>query len=82
LILQRHHTIQDIAPRLRVIQHYFDDSSALLYEPDDVDDLVRVIRAVYADPACLDNMRAGLRAFNARYNWPVMEARYLALVSR
>jgi glycosyltransferase involved in cell wall biosynthesis len=74
--------IPTIAPRLRVIQHYFDQTSALLYEPDNVDDLARVIRAIYDDRACLENLRAGLRAFNARYNWPAMEARYLALVSR
>ena len=43
--------IPTIAPRLRVIEHYFDDTSALLYEPDDVDDLARAIRAVYTDRA-------------------------------
>jgi glycosyltransferase involved in cell wall biosynthesis len=73
--------IPTIAPRLRVIAHYFDDQTALLYRPDDVDDLARVIREVYADRAQLDRLREGLRAFNARYNWRGMEARYLELAA-
>ncbi len=73
--------IPTIAPRLRVINHYFDERSALLYEPDDVADLARVIQAVYDDRGLLDRLRAGLREFNARYNWPGMEARYLELAA-
>jgi glycosyltransferase involved in cell wall biosynthesis len=73
--------IPTIAPRLRVINYYFDEQSALLYEPDDVADLARVIQAVYDDRGLLDRLRAGLREFNARYNWPGMEARYLGLAA-
>jgi len=72
--------IPTIAPRLRAITQYFDDASALLYTADDIDDLTRVIKETYWDPACLDRVRMGLRTFNARYNWPSMETRYLELV--
>jgi glycosyltransferase involved in cell wall biosynthesis len=72
--------IPTIAPRLRVIQHYFDDDSALLYEPDDADDLARCIIAAYLDRGVLDHLRTGLSRFNAKYNWPSMERDYLHMV--
>ncbi len=73
--------IPTIAPRLRVIQHYFDNNNAILYEPDSTEDLVRCIRYVYERPENLENLKQGLREFNARFNWVDMERRYLNLVS-
>jgi glycosyltransferase involved in cell wall biosynthesis len=73
--------IPTIAPRLRVISHYFDDNSALLYTPDSPADLARAIEQAYTQPERLARIRQGLRDFNARYSWPSMERRYLELVS-
>ena len=73
--------IPAIAPRLRVIEHYFDGRSAILYEPDSVEDLARCIRAVYAQPSRLHALRSGLRSFNSKYNWAAMEKRYLESVA-
>jgi glycosyltransferase involved in cell wall biosynthesis len=70
-----------IAPRLRAIQHYFDDTNVIFYEPDNAEDLARCIREVYEHREKLDTLRAGLRAFNTRYNWASMEQRYLRLIS-
>jgi len=73
--------IPTIAPRLRIIQHYFDDTNAIFYEPDNAEDLARCIREVYDHRDKLNALRAGLRAFNARYNWATMEQRYLHLIT-
>jgi glycosyltransferase involved in cell wall biosynthesis len=72
--------IPTIAPRLRVIQHYFDDTNTLFYRPDDPEDLARCIRLVYQNPDVLDRLRVGLRTFNTRYTWSEMAQRYLRLV--
>lgn len=73
--------IPTIAPRLRVIEHYFNDCNAILYEPDSPEDLARCIKEVYEHPERLENLKHGLRDFNARYNWASMEQKYLNLVS-
>ncbi|MDZ7336946.1 MAG: glycosyltransferase family 4 protein [candidate division KSB1 bacterium] len=73
--------IPTIAPRLRIIRRYFDEASAILYEPDNVDDLARCMREVYEHQDRLDAVRKGLRAFNARHNWRSMEQRYLQLIT-
>ncbi len=72
--------IPSVAPRLRVIARYFDDGNALLYQPDNVEDLARCIRTAYAHPERLAALRQGLRRFNNRYNWQTMEAHYLGLL--
>lgn len=74
--------IPTIAPRLRAIQYYFDEGSAIFYEPDDVEDLARCIGEVYTDRALLDQRLEGLRRFNERYNWAEMGREYLELVAR
>jgi glycosyltransferase involved in cell wall biosynthesis len=72
--------IPTIAPRLRVIRHYFDDSNALFYEPDNVEDLARCIRSVYQRPEQLRGLKDGLRHFNARYSWTNAASGYVDLV--
>jgi glycosyltransferase involved in cell wall biosynthesis len=74
--------IPTIAPRLRIIQHYFNDTNAIFYEPDNSEDLARCIREVYEHRDRLNALRTGLRDFNARYNWASMEKRYLQLISQ
>ncbi len=73
--------IPTIAPRLRAIERYFDDESAVLYRPDDIEDLARRIRELYGDRSLLDRRREGLRDFNRRYNWDRMQREYLDLVA-
>lgn len=73
--------IPTIAPRLKIIEYYFDDSNAILYEPDSAEDLARCVRDVYKHRDRLENLRDGLRHFNAHHNWKGMEQKYLNLVS-
>ena len=71
-----------VAPRLPTIQSYFDDSCALFYEPDSARDMAARILAAYEDRSIIEACRSGLRAFNGRMRWSVMERRYLELVLR
>ena len=73
--------IPTIAPRLRAIAHYFDEGAALLYQPDDVADLARCMRAAYDSRARLATLREGLQRFNLRFNWTVMERRYFDMIA-
>lgn len=69
--------IPTIVPKLKILQRYFDESSAFFYEPDDAADLARVIRLVYEQRSEIAARVEGLRAFNAIYNWRKMAERYL-----
>ncbi len=72
--------IPTIAPRLRVIEHYFNDTNSILYEPDSIEALARSILNIYEHPEQLSRLKQGLRDFNARYNWPNMERSYLQII--
>lgn len=74
--------IPTIAPRLRTIETYFDDDSAVFYRADDAGDLARRMVEVGRDPGVLDRLRPGLERFNERYNWAAMEEVYMGLVRR
>jgi len=74
--------IPTIAPRLRVIAHYFDDTNAILYRPDDVADMARCIQEVYLHRDKLERLKEGLRGFNQQYSWPIMEKRYFDLINQ
>ena len=73
--------IPTIAPRLRVIRHYFDEQSAFFYQPDDAADMARRIVEVHRHRELVAGVRRHLRLFNQRHNWPAMERRYLELVA-
>jgi len=73
--------IPTIAPRLRVIRHYFNEDSAIFYTPDDVEDMARRIVEVYHHREIIANVKQCLRIFNQRHNWSAMEKKYLDIVS-
>jgi len=72
--------IPTIAPRLKTIQHYFDENSAIFYAPDNIEDMAYRILEVYKDKEIINKMKTGLRKFNKEYNWQVMEKRYLSII--
>jgi glycosyltransferase involved in cell wall biosynthesis len=74
--------IPTIAPRLRTISRYFDETTALFYTPDDAEDMARRIVDACRHRQLIENVRQHLRGFNQRHNWSVMEKRYLSLVSK
>ena len=70
--------IPTIAPRLKAITHYFDENSALFYEPDNAKDMAKCISDVYQDREIICNIKEKLKLFNQKYNWPAyMRYKYL-----
>jgi glycosyltransferase involved in cell wall biosynthesis len=72
--------IPTIAPRLKVIERYFDEDSAFFYGPDDAAELAATIRSIYVNRGVLFSRIEGLRRFNATHNWNVMAKRYMSLL--
>lgn len=72
--------IPSIVPRLRSIMSYFDETSAIFYDADDVRGLTERIVEVCEDRGLLERAKLGLRRFNRQYNWAAMEQRYMELV--
>ena len=70
-----------IAPRLRVIRHYFDEDSAFYYKTDDVEDFSRRIIEIYNDPDKINEVKKNLQIFNKKYNWTAMERTYLNIMT-
>jgi glycosyltransferase involved in cell wall biosynthesis len=72
--------IPTIAPRLKVIERYFDDTNAMFYDPDNVEQLTACIKNLYHDKSKISFLKLGLRRFNTQYNWELMENKYIDLV--
>lgn len=72
--------IPTVAPRLDVITYYFSSGDTLFYQPDDALDMSRRIEEAYGEPARLDALRTGVRAFNGRHNWACMETVYFDVI--
>jgi glycosyltransferase involved in cell wall biosynthesis len=72
--------IPTIAPRLKVIERYFDDTNAIFYDPDSVEQLTTCIRTIYHERSILSSLHLGLRRFNKQYNWELMDNRYVSLL--
>ena len=72
--------IPTIVPRLKIIERYFDESSAFFYETDSAQALAQTIRSIYRDRSMIQTRIDGLRRFNAEYNWDIMAERYLNIV--
>ncbi len=71
-----------IAARTTAIEAYFGNTMAELFEPGDVNDLARCLRALYQAPGRLAELSQGCRKFNEQYNWTSQAAGYAQLVDR
>lgn len=71
-----------IASRTTAIEGAFGGTMVELFEPGDVEGLAACLRALYRDPARLNELRDGSRRFNERYNWPKIGGAYVALVGQ
>lgn len=69
-----------IAAKTTAIEAYFADTMVELFEPDNVDDLVRCIRLLYQDQDRMQQLTEGCRKFKQQYNWTEISAEYVALV--
>ncbi len=69
-----------IAARTSAIHAYFKDTMTEFFEPDNLDDLVRCILALYNNPERLSELACGCQKFNQQYNWAKVSSEYAALV--
>ena len=73
--------IPTVAPRLKIIERYFNDTSAFIYEPDNASALANAIRAIYNNRSLITGRIDGLRKFNTEYNWDIMAECYLTMIN-
>lgn len=71
-----------VAPRLPVIEHYFDDSQIRFFEPGSAEDLAAAIADVCGDPARARERAARAASRLAAIGWPHQRRTYLELVDR
>jgi len=71
-----------IAARTSAIEAYFENTMVEFFEPGDVDDLARCIRALSKNLERLAELSQGSKKFNQRFNWAKIGAEYVALVDR
>jgi glycosyltransferase involved in cell wall biosynthesis len=61
--------IPAVIPRLKTIQHYFDDDMVSYYEPEDVASLASCIERLSQDPAARRTQAARAGQFLREYGW-------------
>ena len=69
-----------IASSTTAIRDHFSGMNVEFFEPGNVDDLVRVIQALYSQPARLADLRQGCQKYAEQYNWTTISSEYVALV--
>ncbi len=72
--------IPTIAPRLKVIEQYFEEDAAFFYPPDDAVALAAMIQSLSLNRSLLASRIEGLRRFNNVYNWKDMAQRYMKML--
>ena len=69
-----------IAPRTQGILDYFDEGSLYFFEPEDVDDLARVIFEVYSSPNHREQMlKKGINIYRG-HRWSSEKTRLIDLI--
>ena len=69
-----------VVPRTRGIQDYFDESSILYFNANDIDDLARVIVYAYEHPDEMAEMVKRGREIYNRHRWSIQKRQYVDLV--
>ena len=59
------------------LREYFDHDSAMFYEPDDENDLVRCILELQAHPAQAKSLASNALSVYEKYRWRTMKHEYL-----
>jgi len=75
-----HLQIPVIAPRLRIIQYYFDETMIKYFEPENVEDLARCIVELYENPEERKILVENANEFIEKHNWKTQEKEYLNLI--
>ncbi len=66
-----------IAPRLEIIQTYFDEQMIKFYEPENVEDLARCIVEMYGSPAERKSLADRASTFFSTRSWKIQGETYL-----
>ncbi len=69
-----------IAPRLKIIERYFDDDMLMFFEPGDHEDLARRIFEIYEDKNLRSTLVSNSQKFVKKHNWTAQMERYFRLV--
>ena len=69
--------IPAVAPRLRTIDHYFDEDMVAYFEPGNVASLADAIHRLYADPGLRRAQAAAAGRFLDEHGWSMQGARYV-----
>jgi glycosyltransferase involved in cell wall biosynthesis len=70
-----------VAPKLEIIQSYFDDRMIKYYEPENATDLARCIVELYQRPEERDAFVKNASSFYEKRSWKTQAAEYLELLS-
>jgi glycosyltransferase involved in cell wall biosynthesis len=71
--------IPAVVPRLRTIQHYFDDDMVSYYEPEDVESLADRVCRLYSNHNLRRQQAQSAQAFLTQYGWEKQGAELVAL---
>jgi glycosyltransferase involved in cell wall biosynthesis len=69
-----------ICSGIATMRHYFSDDELLFFEPENVEDLARAIRAIVTNPAAAGERAARSRMKLDKLDWPVQEETLVATV--
>ncbi len=70
-----------IAPRLQIIQYYFDNTMVKFFEPGNAKDLARAIVELYENPEERKNLVLNANKFIEKHNWKSQEKEYARLLT-
>ena len=70
-----------VAPRLEIIQSYFDERMLKYYEPENAADLAKSIVELYKCPKERDSFVKNASSFYERRSWKTQAAEYVKLLS-
>ena len=61
--------IPTVAPRLKTIQHYFNENMVTFYEPDNVESLAAAVVRLYENPNLRERQAKVAKEFLTHYGW-------------
>ncbi|WP_457618709.1 glycosyltransferase family 4 protein [Lutibacter sp.] len=69
-----------IAPNLKIIRRYFDDTMICYYEPENVDDLSEAIQKLYRSAELRKQLAHNAKGFYQKINWENQEKKYMEIL--
>jgi glycosyltransferase involved in cell wall biosynthesis len=69
-----------IAPRLEIIENYFNEEMVKYYEPENAEDLAKSIMELYRDPEEREKLVRNALKFYEKHSWKSQEDEYMKLL--